>query len=65
MALERKDIRAKLDPEIHEALTVICEADGVEIGEFVESVIEQIVRKRVHDAQLIAAKVPSFGKFRE
>jgi hypothetical protein len=62
VALDRKDIRAKLDPDIHEALAAICEADDVDIGAFIEAEIERIVRKRVHDAQTIAAKVPRLGK---
>lgn len=62
MSLERKDIRAKLDPDIHEALTAICEADDIDLGAYIEREIERIVRKRVHDAQTIAAKVPRLGK---
>lgn len=62
MALDRKDIRAKLDPEIHEALVAVCEADDIEIGAFIEAEIERVVRKRVHDAQTIAAKVTRLGK---
>lgn len=61
MSLDRKDIRAKLDPDIHDALLVICEADETDIGEFVEREIERIVRKRVHDAQAIASRVATLG----
>jgi hypothetical protein len=61
MSLDRKDIRAKLDPEIHEALVVICDADQVDIGAFIEREIETIVRKRVHDAQVIASRVAPLG----
>lgn len=62
MSLDRKDIRAKLDPAIHEALIAICEADGLDIGEFIEATIEHIVRKRVHDAHTIASRTASLGK---
>jgi len=62
VSLERKDIRAKLDPEVHAALIAVCEADGVELGEFIEREIERVVRKRVHDAQAIASRVPTWGK---
>jgi hypothetical protein len=62
MSIERKDIRAKLDPEIHAALAVICDADGVELGEFIEREIERVVRKRVHDAQAIAGRLQGWGK---
>lgn len=62
MSLARKDIRAKLEPEVHEALVAICATDQVELGEFIEREIERVVRKRVHDAQAIAARVPAWGK---
>lgn len=62
MSLERKDIRAKLDPDIHEALCAICEADDIDLGAFIEREIERLVRKRVHDAQTIAARIPRLGK---
>lgn len=62
MSLARKDVRAKLDHEIHEALVAICESDDIDIGAFIEAEIERIVRKRIHDAQTIAAKIPRLGK---
>lgn len=61
MSLDRKDIRAKLDPDIHEALIIICDLDGVDLGVFVEREIELLVRKRVHDAQAIASRVATLG----
>lgn len=61
MALPRKDIRAKLDHEVHEALVVICDATGVDLGEFVEREIERAVRERVHAAQAIASRAPQLG----
>ncbi len=57
MALPRKDIRAKLDADVHDALVAVCEADQMDIGEFIEREIERVVRKRVHDAQAIASRV--------
>lgn len=62
MALPRKDIRAKLDAEVHEALIAICDADQIEISEFIEREIDRVIRKRVHDAQAIASRVPGWGK---
>lgn len=61
MSLDRKDIRAKLDPEVHEALLAICEADRVDLGEFIEMEIERVVLKRVHDAQRIAGRTAHLG----
>jgi hypothetical protein len=37
MALERKDVRSKLDAEMHAALTVLCEVDDCDIGEFLRA----------------------------
>lgn len=61
MALERKDVRAKLDANIHKALTVLCDADRLDIGEWVERLIVGEVRKRIHDAQSIAAETADLG----
>lgn len=61
MSLERKDIRAKLDPEMHRALTVIADAERLDIGEFVERLLVQVIRDRVHAATLIAAETSHLG----
>jgi hypothetical protein len=54
MSLERKDVRAYLDPDDHRALVAICNIDGTTISEFIESLIVPVIRKRVHDAVLLA-----------
>lgn len=61
MALERKDIRAKLDPDMHMALTVLCEVDAVDIGEFVERELVKVIRERVHAATVIAQRTERLG----
>lgn len=61
MSLERKDIRAKLDPDLHAALTVLCEVDGLDIGEFVEAVVCRVIRDRVHAATVIADRTARLG----
>jgi len=61
MALDRKDIRAKLDPDMHEALTVLCEVDQVDLGEFIERELSRVIRRRVHEANLIAEKTRRLG----
>ena len=68
MSLERKDVRAKLDHDMHEALKAICDARGLDVGEFIESIVVREVRQVVHDAILIADRIPRsgiFGKGRE
>ena len=61
MSLERKDIRAKLDPDMHAAMTVLAEIDQIDLGEFIERVVSAEVKRRVHDATLIAERVACLG----
>jgi hypothetical protein len=61
MSLERQDVRTKLDPEDHRALVRICDVDGVTIAEFVERLLVPAIRKRVHDANLLARDFPQAG----
>lgn len=68
MSLERKDVRFKLAAELHAALTVLAEIQQVDIGEFVEMVIQREVVRRVNDASVIAertARLGITGKVRE
>lgn len=61
MSLERQDVRAKLDPDDHRALVRICDIDGVTIAEFIERLVVPVIRKRVHDANLLARDFPLPG----
>ena len=61
MSLERKDVRAKLDADLHAALTAICDLDGVTQAEFVEAVLIPVLQKRVHDAIELARAVERPG----
>lgn len=61
MSLERKDIRAKLDPDVHAALVVICEQKRLEVGEFIEREIESIVLRLIHEASVLAARTAHLG----
>lgn len=62
MSLERKDIRAKLDHDMHHALSVLADVDRKDIGEWVESVLIREIERRVHEATLIADRIPRLGK---
>ena len=57
MTLERKDIRAKLDPDMHEALAVLADIDQLDIGEFIERELIRVVTQRVHAAIQTAERV--------
>ncbi len=68
MSLDRKDIRAKLDPEWHEALVKICARDNIEVGEFVEREIERVLAERIHNWILdegVIAHLGITGKLRD
>ena len=62
MSLERKDIRAKVDADVHESLRAICTARGIEIADFVEALVVPEVRRLIHEANLIVASLPRSGK---
>lgn len=62
MSLERKDVRFKLSPEDHEALSVVADVDELDLGEWVEQVVMAEVRRRVHRASVIAAKTARWGR---
>lgn len=68
MSLERKDVRLKLDHDMHAAAKAIAETEGVEIAEWVEQVIAGIIKKRVHAATLVVEQLTasgSLGTFRD
>lgn len=56
MSLERKDVRAKLDPDIHADLVDICEIDGIDIAAFIENLLVPAIRKRCSDASELHAR---------
>lgn len=62
MSLERQNINAKLDHDMHRALKAICDAEGVTIAEFVENLLVPVITRRVHEATLIADAVRGLGK---
>ncbi len=61
MSIERKDVRAKLDPELHAALKEICDLEGITTAEFVEAVLVPVLQKRIHDAIALARAAERAG----
>jgi len=61
MSLERQDARTKLDPSDHAALVAICDVEGVTIAEFIERLLVPVIRKRIHDATVLAEKTAHLG----
>lgn len=64
MSLERKDIRAYLDADVHQALTAICNARGLTVADFVEGLIVPEVRRLSHEAIVIADAIRQAGRTR-
>lgn len=61
MAIERKDVRFKLDERDHAALKEICEVLGVDVGDFVESLVVPEIRRRAHEAIELAERLQRRG----
>ncbi len=62
MALERKDVRAKLDPEDHAALVRIADADHLDIAELIERELVRYIRHETHRASVISGSSDVSGK---
>jgi hypothetical protein len=52
VALELKDVRAKLTPESHCVLMAYAEAHGLDASEVVRDLVAEWARKQVHVAEL-------------
>lgn len=62
MALERKDVRFKIDPDAHSDLSVLADVDQLDIGEWVERVVSREIKRRVHDANVISQRTARPGR---
>lgn len=47
MALDRKDVRAAVDDEVHRALVVFAKRRGITVAEYVEELIQADISRRV------------------
>lgn len=61
MSLDRKDVRVKFDAPDHAGLALIAEIDGKEISEWIEAEVVQVVRRRIHEATVIAERAKRLG----
>ena len=50
MSLERRDVRVKLDYEIHQALLRLCERTGMDPARYAEQILVRALKKKVHEA---------------
>lgn len=61
MSLERKDVRFKLDADMHEALVAICEAKGLDIAKFIEALLVAEIQRLTHEASVITDRIRGQG----
>ncbi len=59
--LDPKDVRFKLDPDLHAAMAVLADADCKDLGEFVRDLVEREVRRRVLTARVITERTSRLG----
>lgn len=68
MSLERKDVRLKLDHDMHAAAKALADSQGLEIAEWCEQVLAGVIKRRVHEANVVITALEqsgSLGMFRE
>lgn len=65
MSLERRDIRAYLDAEVHQALTAICNRRGISVADFVEALVAPEVLRICHEAIELEAAIRGLGIIRK
>jgi hypothetical protein len=61
MSEPRKDIRAKLDPDLHAALCALADAEGVDIAVFVEREVVRAVIEKVRLVTLASTALQRSG----
>lgn len=61
MSLDRQDVRARLDPELHAALVALCDIDGITVAEFIESLLAPVIQDRVRKIIEAYPRVASLG----
>lgn len=61
MSVERKDVRAKLDDDMHAALNAICDARGITQAEWIESVIVPVLRQQIADVNDLYSRFQRAG----
>jgi len=61
MALERKDLRLKLDADTHAGLSLIADVTDRDMADIVEQLVNEYVKRRIHEASLIADRARRLG----
>jgi hypothetical protein len=61
MALEKKSVHVRLDFDLHQALLVLKEVDGLTCEKWCERVVTRAIRERVHAASVLTATAARLG----
>lgn len=61
MAAPRPDVKFYLDATDKAALDVFATYEGLTLGQLTERVMSEYLRKRVHDASVLAVKLQAAG----
>ena len=61
MSLERKDIRVKTSPDLHEKLRIFADIAGMEIAEYCESILQKHAEQKVTETIIGAARLARAG----
>jgi hypothetical protein len=61
VSLERKDVRASLDADLHGILKDICEHEGITTAEFIERLLVPVLERRYHDTMKLARRFQRSG----
>jgi hypothetical protein len=61
MALDRPDVKVRLDHDKHDALKVFARLDGLTITEYCERVINENLAKRIDDVNVAHAELARLG----
>lgn len=61
MSLDRKDLRLKLDPEVHSGLDLLADVDGKQLADLAEEIVGEWVRRRIHAATVVAERARRLG----
>lgn len=61
LTLPRKDVRAKLDAGLHEALKIFADIDGVTEADFIERIVVPVLQRRIADATVATERLARAG----
>ena len=62
MSLEKKDVRCKLSPEAHAALSDVADYHDKDLGEYASFLLERAVLGEAHAAKVMAERAARWGK---